>query len=105
MLQNQLYYLIKRTHSQQKFGLGRGLQMARMLLLAGMAFTALAGCQPNDDKDCNCGTVTNDQVRGSKYYLEARNNCTGRNREFEVTYEEWLGKASGDKVCFSNVSS
>jgi hypothetical protein len=74
--------------------------------LAALALVlALTSCQPNDDKDCNCGTVTSDQVRNSKYYLEARNNCTGRNREFEVTYEEWLGKASGDKVCFSNVSS
>lgn len=82
---------------------------ARSVLKA-MALAVVLGasaisCAPREDTDCNCGTVVSDEVRTSRYYLNMRNNCTGRTKEIEVAYDVWQGKAAGDKVCFANLGS
>ena len=50
--------------------------MKKMLLLSLLSFTLIFSCSSDDDEDCNCGVITNDEINSDgEYTLSIRNDC------------------------------
>ena len=47
-----------------------------------MLAIGLVSCNEEDNKPCNCGTIANDGIDGSCYWLEIRNDCSGNKKKF-----------------------
>jgi hypothetical protein len=67
----------------------------------------LGSCEK--DKNCNCGTITNDdiEISNSQFYytLTIENDCSGNKQKFYFDYNTWLNAPVGQHFCVTNVSS
>lgn len=71
--------------------------MLLMLLSIG-----LVSCNKEENKPCNCGTVANDGIDGSCYWLEIRNDCSGNKKTFCFDQDVWMTAYVGSNFCVTN---
>jgi len=62
-------------------------------------------CKKDEDKECNCGIITNDGVDGSCYWLEIRNNCSDRKKTFCFDQDVWDDGNVGENFCVTDVKN
>jgi hypothetical protein len=66
----------------------------------------LAGCKddspPNPSGKCNCGTIANDGISGSCFWLEIRNECSGNKKKFCIDQDVWITAHPGNDFCITN---
>jgi hypothetical protein len=70
-----------------------------------MLAIGLASCSKEEDtKQCNCGTIANDGIDGSCYWLEIRNDCSGNKKKFCFDQDVWMDAYVGSNFCVTNQS-
>lgn len=70
-----------------------------MLVFAvAMMFTSCT----KEDEQCNCGTIANDGINGSCYWLEIRNDCSGNKKTFCFDQDVWMDAYVGSHFCVTN---
>jgi hypothetical protein len=79
--------------------------MKKIILIAGL-FLATSCAK----KQCNCGTITNDQITfdangNACYSLSIRNSCSGNVKTWCFDYMTWLDSPTGANFCVTNVES
>ena len=62
--------------------------------------TASQSCKK--DEPCNCGTIANDGIDGTCYWLEIRNDCSGNKKKFCFDQDVWMNNQVGDNFCVTN---
>ena len=82
--------------------------MRKVALVLGLT-VLLFSCK-KEDKKCNCGKITNDNVEfdgsGNVFYtLTIQNDCSGNSGKYYFDYDVWLDANVGENFCVTNVSS
>jgi hypothetical protein len=82
--------------------------MRKVALVLGL--TALLFSCKKENKKCNCGEITNDNIEfdgsGNMYYtLTIKNDCSGNSGKYYFDYNVWLDANVGENFCVTNVSS
>jgi hypothetical protein len=67
-----------------------------------MLAISIVSCTKEEDKPCNCGTILNDGINGSCYWLEIENDCTGNRKSFCFDQSVWMSSYVGSNFCVSN---
>lgn len=67
-----------------------------------MLAISIVSCTKEEDKPCNCGTILNDGINGSCYWLEIENDCTGNRKSFCFDQSVWMDAYVGSNFCVSN---
>lgn len=67
-----------------------------------MLAISIVSCTKEEDKPCNCGTILNDGINGSCYWLEIENDCTGNRKSFCFDQSVWMSAYVGSNFCVSN---
>ena len=74
-----------------------------IVLLASVSL--LAGCGKEDlviTPDCNCGTIVSDNV--DDYSVVIASDCTGNEKSFELSQQDWINAHVGDDLCITNTN-
>ena len=66
---------------------------------------ALSSCKKEEVCNSNCGTIINDGIDGSCYWLEIQNDCTGNNKVFCFDENTWMNNYVGGSMCVTNEPS
>jgi hypothetical protein len=66
---------------------------------------ALFSCKKDENKECNCGTITNDGVSDNCYWLEIRNSCSDRKKKFCFDQDVWQNAHVGENFCVTDVTN
>jgi hypothetical protein len=74
----------------------------KKLIMIFMLAIGLVSCGKEEDKQCNCGTIANDGINGSCYWLEIRNDCTGNKKTFCFDQDVWMDAYVGSNFCVTN---
>jgi hypothetical protein len=76
--------------------------MKKVLFTATVLAFGLTSCE----KECSstCGTIANDGIDGSCYWLEIRNDCSDNKKKFCVDEDVWMESYVGTNFCVSNTS-
>lgn len=64
---------------------------------------ALMSCN-KETEQCNCGTIANDGIDNSCYWLEIRNDCSGNKKKFCFDQDVWMNAYVGSNFCVTNES-
>jgi hypothetical protein len=75
--------------------------MKKVLLIMALAI-GLTSCEKETSKPCNCGTITNDGINGSCYWLEIENDCSGNKKTFCFDQSVWMNAYVGSNFCVTN---
>lgn len=67
-----------------------------------MLAIGLVSCSKEEDKPCNCGTIANDGITGTCYWLEIRNDCSGNKKTFCFDQDVWMDAYVGSNFCVTN---
>ena len=67
-----------------------------------MLAIGLVNCSKEEDKPCNCGTIANDGITGTCYWLEIRNDCSGNKKTFCFDQDVWMDAYVGSNFCVTN---
>jgi len=60
----------------------------------------MASCK-KDDKTCNCGLITSDNV--TNLSVTIKNSCSGNEKEFVLTQANWINAHVGENYCITNI--
>jgi hypothetical protein len=71
-----------------------------LFAMAVAVMTASQSCKK--DEPCNCGTIANDGIDGTCYWLEIRNDCSGNKKKFCFDQDVWMNNQVGDNFCVTN---
>jgi hypothetical protein len=71
-----------------------------LFAMAVAVMTASQSCKK--DEPCNCGTIANDGIDGTCYWLEIRNDCSGNKKKFCFDQDVWMNNHVGDNFCVTN---
>jgi hypothetical protein len=74
----------------------------KKLIMIFMLAIGLVSCSKEEDKQCNCGTIANDGITGTCYWLEIRNDCTGNKKTFCFDQDVWMNAYVGSNFCVTN---
>ena len=74
----------------------------KKLMMIIMLAIGLVSCNEEDNKPCNCGTIANDGIDGSCYWLEIRNDCSGNKKKFCFDQDVWMSAYVGSNFCVTN---
>ena len=74
----------------------------KKLMMIIMLAIGLVSCNKEEDKQCNCGTIANDGITGTCYWLEIRNDCSGNKKTFCFDQDVWMDAYVGSNFCVSN---
>lgn len=74
----------------------------KKLMMIIMLAIGLVSCNKEEDKQCNCGTIANDGITGTCYWLEITNDCTGNKKTFCFDQNVWMDAYVGSNFCVSN---
>jgi hypothetical protein len=74
----------------------------KKLMMIIMLAIGLTSCTKEEDKQCNCGTIANDGITGTCYWLEIRNDCSGNKKTFCFDQDVWMDAYVGSNFCVSN---
>lgn len=80
----------------------------KKIILILFIVAGLSACdkeEPFLQRDCNCGMVVDDGIDGNCYWLELRNDCSDRKKQFCVDGDKWMTAYVGTKFCITNVDS
>tara|TARA_R110000868_G_scaffold69854_5_gene205850 strand:- start:8 stop:247 length:240 start_codon:yes stop_codon:yes gene_type:complete len=75
--------------------------MKKVLVIMALAI-GLVSCEKEEDKPCNCGTILNDGINGSCYWLEIKNDCSGNRKTFCFDQSVWTSAYVGSNFCVTN---
>ena len=79
--------------------------MKKYILLLLVSFFTL-NCDKDDDEDCNCGIITDDEITDDDCYsLSIRNDCSDNIETFCFTEDIWMDNYVGGDFCVTNVDS
>jgi len=78
--------------------------MKKVLLLLCLSFFILS-CEKEEDEDCNCGVITDDEIIDDCYSLTIMNDCSGNYETFCFSESVWFDNYVGDNFCVTNVDS
>ena len=76
----------------------------KKLLLILLVCSAMS-CKKDENKECNCGTITNDGVSDNCYWLEVRNQCSDNKKRWCFDQDIWSTAYVGSHFCVTNVTS
>jgi hypothetical protein len=76
--------------------------MKKLIMLLMLLSIGLVSCNKEENKPCNCGTVANDGIDGSCYWLEIRNDCSGNKKTFCFDQDVWMTAYVGSNFCVTN---
>ena len=76
----------------------------KKLLLILLICSAIA-CKKDENKECNCGTITNDGVSDNCYWLEICNACSDRKKTFCFDQDVWQNAHVGEQFCVTDVNN
>jgi hypothetical protein len=76
--------------------------MKKLITLLMLLSLVLVSCNKEENKPCNCGTVANDGIDGSCYWLEIRNDCSGNKKTFCFDQDVWMTAYVGSNFCVTN---
>lgn len=68
------------------------------------AVVCLFSCSLDDDQ-CNCGLIIDDGINGDNYWIDIRNDCSGRTARFNLAPGDWINAFVGTDYCITNVTS
>ena len=74
----------------------------KKLIMILMLAIGLVSCNKEEDKQCNCGTIANDGITGTCYWLEIRNDCSGNKKTFCFDQDVWMDAYVGSNFCVTN---
>jgi hypothetical protein len=74
----------------------------KKLIMIFMLAIGLVSCSKEEDKPCNCGTIANDGITGTCYWLEIRNDCSGNKKTFCFDQDVWMDAYVGSNFCVTN---
>lgn len=74
----------------------------KKLMMIIMLAIGLVSCNKEEDKQCNCGTIANDGITGTCYWLEIRNDCSGNKKTFCFDQDVWMDAYVGSNFCVTN---
>jgi hypothetical protein len=74
----------------------------KKLIMILMLAIVLVSCNEEDNKPCNCGTIANDGIDGSCYWLEIRNDCSGNKKKFCFDQDVWMDAYVSSNFCVTN---
>lgn len=74
----------------------------KKLLLLSFLVILLSSCGDNYEEigDCNCGLILSDEVEG--YSVVIRSNCSGNEKRFTLSEEDWFNAFVGEEYCITN---
>ena len=74
-----------------------------LILAVSMAITA---CKKKEIVcDSSCGTITNDGIDGTCYWLEVQNECSNNKKTFCFDESVWMTHYVGESFCVTNEPS
>lgn len=76
--------------------------MKKLMMIMILAIGLVSCSKEEDNKQCNCGTIANDGIDGSCYWLEIRNDCTNNKKKFCFDQDVWMNAYVGSNFCVSN---
>ena len=71
-------------------------------LMIVFAIAAMFTSCTKEEEQCNCGTIANDGINGSCYWLEIRNDCSGNKKTFCFDQDVWMSAYVGSHFCVTN---
>jgi hypothetical protein len=74
--------------------------MKKLMIVFAIA-TMFTSCT-KEEEQCNCGTISNDGINGSCYWLEIRNDCSGNKKTFCFDQDVWMSAYVGSHFCVTN---
>lgn len=74
--------------------------MKKLMIVFAIA-TMFTSCT-KEEEQCNCGTISNDGINGSCYWLEIRNDCSGNKKTFCFDQDVWMDAYVGSHFCVTN---
>jgi hypothetical protein len=79
-----------------------GGNIMKKLIMIMILTIGLVGCNKEENKPCNCGTILNDGISGNCYWLEIENDCSGNRKTFCFDQSVWMNAYVGDNFCVTN---
>jgi hypothetical protein len=76
--------------------------MKKLIMILMLAISIVSCSKEEDNKQCNCGTIANDGIDGSCYWLEIRNDCTNNKKKFCFDQDVWMSSYVGSHFCVTN---
>lgn len=76
--------------------------MKKLMMIVMLAIGLVSCSKEEDNKQCNCGTILNDGINGSCYWLEIENDCTGNRKTFCFDQSVWMNAYVGSNFCVTN---
>ena len=76
--------------------------MKKLTILVAIIIS-LISCEKEEVKQCNCGTVINDNAMD--YSVVIRNECSGNNKTFYLEPGDWMNAHLGSEQCISNTTN
>lgn len=76
--------------------------MKKVVIFIMLAISIVSCNKEEEDKQCNCGTIANDGIDGSCYWLEIRNDCSGNKKKFCFDQDVWMSAYVGSNFCVTN---
>lgn len=76
--------------------------MKKVVIFIMLAISIVSCNKEEENKQCNCGTIANDGIDGSCYWLEIRNDCSGNKKKFCFDQDVWMSAYVGSNFCVTN---
>jgi len=76
--------------------------MKKLMMILMLAIGLVSCNKEEENKQCNCGTIANDGIDGSCYWLEIRNDCSGNKKKFCFDQDVWMTAYVGSNFCVTN---
>jgi len=78
--------------------------MKNLLVVLALSL-AFASCKKEEVCTSNCGTIVNDGIDGSCYWLEIQNECSENTKRFCFDQNTWMNNYVGNSFCVTNEPS
>ena len=78
----------------------------RFFLLGMVLLFGITSCKKDEEtyteyKNCKCGTIANDGITNSEYWIDVRNECSGNKKRVVMDADLWMDAHIGQKRCYS----
>ena len=79
----------------------------KKVIVFGLASVLMLTSCSKEKENCNCGVITDDGITYNNdgsycYWLEVRNNCSDRKKQFCFDYDIWFNANIGEDFCVTN---
>ena len=82
----------------------------KKVLLVGLVCLSLTSCKKVEQKNCNCGYITDDKITYDNsgnmlFTLTIRNSCSGNSKTWYFSESVWMDANVGENFCVTNIDS